>query len=138
LQEIRANRIVSRKRKPIKQATVAGYQAAVNWLNPIIGELPLSEIKNEVAKQLITKMRPVLSDKTTVNYFQVVRAVVASAVNPEGELVHPRNWNLQFIGLPVVDAGQQKKPTLTITQIEKVISRAKGRYHTLCCWLAPE
>src|SRR5258705_7884836 len=60
LEEIRAARIVSRKRKPIKRATVAGYQAAVNWLNPIIGELPLSEIKNEVAKQLIAKMRPAL------------------------------------------------------------------------------
>jgi hypothetical protein len=38
LDEMRAGRIVSRrKRVPIKPATLAGYQAAVNWLNEMIG-----------------------------------------------------------------------------------------------------
>src|SRR5438105_11816129 len=46
LDEMRAGRIVSRrKRKPIKPATLAGYEAAVNWLNQIIGETPLVDIK---------------------------------------------------------------------------------------------
>jgi len=46
---MRAGRIVSRKkREPIKPATLAGYQAAVNWLNETIGDTPLADIKNEV------------------------------------------------------------------------------------------
>jgi hypothetical protein len=54
LNEMRAGRIVSRtKRKPIKPATLAGYQAAVNWLNESIGGTPLADTKNEVAKQLV-------------------------------------------------------------------------------------
>jgi integrase len=108
----------------------------VNWLNPIIGELPLTEIKNEVAKQLVAKMRATLSDKTTVNYFQVVRAVVASAVSDEGEQIHPRNWNFQFIGLPIVDERNQQKPTLTVAQVEQIIALAKGRYKALFALLA--
>lgn len=53
LDEMRAGRIVSReKRKSVKPATLAGYQAAVNWLNATIGNKQLTDIKNEVAKQL--------------------------------------------------------------------------------------
>src|SRR5215472_7952044 len=38
LGEMRTGRIVSRrKRKPIKPATLAGYEAAANWLNETIG-----------------------------------------------------------------------------------------------------
>ena len=45
LDEMRAGRIVSRrKRKPIKPATLAGYEAAVNWLKKITGETPLADI----------------------------------------------------------------------------------------------
>ena len=76
-----------------------------------IGDTPLADIKNEVAKQFVLKMRTArLADKTIVNYFQVVRAVVESAVSSEGEQLYPRNWNFHFIGLPVVDEKKQCKP----------------------------
>jgi integrase len=136
LDEIRSGRIVSRKRARIKAATIAGYESAVNWLNPIIGNLPLAEIKNEAAKHLVSKMRSALSDKTTVNYFQVVRAVIASAVSEEGEPIHPRNWNYQFIGLPIVDEREQAKPTLTTHQVEQIIAGSRGRYKVLFALLA--
>jgi hypothetical protein len=127
--EMRAGRIVSRrKRAPIKPATLAGYQAAVNWLNETIGSTPLADIKNEVAKQLVIRMRAAeLADKTIVNYFQVVKAVVASAVSSEGEQLYPRNWNFHFIGLPVIDEKKQRKPSLTAYEVEQIVTRAKGR-----------
>ena len=68
--ESSAERSVSRS----KPATLAGYQAAVNWLNETIGNTALADIKNEVAKQLVIRMREAnLADKTIVNYFQVVK-----------------------------------------------------------------
>jgi integrase len=138
LDEMRAGRIVSRKkRKPIKPATLAGYQAAVNWLNESIGSTPLAGIKNEVAKQLVIRMRAAdLADKTIVNYFQVVRAVVASAVSGEGEQLYPRNWNFHFIGLPVIDEKKQRKPSFTTSEVEQILTRAKGRYKVLFALLA--
>ena len=138
LDEMRAGRIVSRKkRKPIKPATLAGYQAAVNWLNETIGDRTLADIKNEVAKQLIIKMKAAnLADKTIVNYFHVVMAVIASSVNSEGEQLYPRNWNFHFIGLPVIDEKKQCKPTSTATEVEEILVRAKGRYKVLFVLLA--
>jgi integrase len=138
LEEMRAGRIVSRKRRTrIKPATIAGYESAVNWLNKVLGDVRLAEIKNEAAKQLILKMRAAsIADKTMVSYFQVVRAVIASAVSNEGEQLHPRNWNFQFIGLPIVDERKQKKPSLTVAEVEQILGRAKGRYKVLFTLLA--
>jgi integrase len=138
LDEMQAGRIVSRKkRKQIKPATMAGYQAAVNWLNQRIGDTTLADIKNEVAKQLVIKMRAAnLADKTIVNYFQVVKAVVASAVSSEGEQLYPRNWNFHFIGLPVIDEKKQRKPAFTTNEVEQILARAKGRYKVLFALLA--
>jgi len=138
LDEMRAGRIVSRrKRVPIKPATLAGYQADVNWLNETVGNKALADIKNEVAKQLVIRMREAnLADKTVVNYFQVVKAVVASAVSSEGEQLYPRNWNFHFIGLPVIDEKKQRKPSLTALEVEQILGRAKGRYKVLFALLA--
>jgi hypothetical protein len=42
-----------------------------------------------------------LSPKTiTGNYVPVVKMVVASAVDKQGEQIYPRKWNHDFIDLP--------------------------------------
>jgi integrase len=130
--------IVSRKKRaPIKPATLAGYQAAVNWLNETIGDTALADLKNEVAKQLVIKMKAAnLADKTIVNYFHVVQAAVTSALSSEGEQLHPRNWNFHFIGLPVIDEKKQRKPSFTATEVEQILGKAKGRYKVLVALLA--
>ena len=97
----------------------------------------LADIKNEIAKQLVIKMKAAkLADKTVVNYFQVVKAVVASAMSSEGEQLYPRNWNFHFIGLPVVDEKKQRKPSLTTSEVEQILGRAKCRYKVLFALLA--
>jgi integrase len=140
LKEIRAGRILcKKKRTPMKPATVAGYESAVAWIDHIIGEKALADVKNEVGKELVAAMKtaaPPLADKTIVSYFQVVKAVLASAVNEEGEQQHSRNWNLQHIGLPIVNEKKQSKPTVTVGEVEQIISLAKGRYRVLFALLA--
>jgi integrase len=138
LQEIRAGRIVSRKRRSqIKPATITSYETAVNWLNERVGSLLLTDIRNEAAKQLVLKMRAAnLSEKTMQSYFQVLRAVLASAVSSEGEQLYPRNWNLHFIGLPVVDETKQNKPSFTVSELERILTSARGRYKMLFALLA--
>jgi hypothetical protein len=40
----------------------------------------------------------------------VVKMVVASAVDEQGEQIYPRKWNHEFIDLPVVEQGKQNTP----------------------------
>jgi integrase len=140
LKEIRAGRILSKKRRtPMKSATIAGYESAVAWLDGVIGDKPLADVKNDAVRGLVTAMKtakPPLADKTVVTYFQVVKAVVASAVNKEGEQLYARNWNLHYIGLPIVNERKQSKPAFTDREVEQIVSKAKGRYRMLFALLA--
>jgi integrase len=140
LKEIRAGRILSKKKRtPMKSATIAGYESAVAWLDGVIGDKPLADVKNDAVRGLVTAMKtakPPLADKTVVTYFQVVKAVVASAVNKEGEQLYARNWNLHYIGLPIVNERKQSKPGFTDREVEQIVSKAKGRYRMLFALLA--
>jgi integrase len=105
--------IQKRKRKPIATATLELWQRCLNnWLNPNIGDFPLVEINNATLKVLVAKMADGgLSPKTiSDNYVPVVKMVVASAVDEQGEEVHPRKWNNEFIDLPVVEREKQNTP----------------------------
>ena len=43
-----------------------------------------------------------LASKTIVNVVTVVKFVVTSAVDEEGDQIHPRVWNYEFMQLPLV------------------------------------
>ena len=62
-----------------------------------------------------------------MNYVQVVKLVVASAVNEEGEQVYPRKWNHDFIQLPVVRKDKQHRPTVTDADLKEILSNTKKR-----------
>jgi hypothetical protein len=56
-----------------------------NWLNPVIGELPLSCIKKTAAQQVIDKMvEGGLSAAAVNSYFAVVEMVL-SVTNDDGD-----------------------------------------------------
>jgi hypothetical protein len=72
----------------------------------------LADLKNEVAKQLVIKMKAAnLADKTIVNYFHVVQAAVTSALSSEGEQLHPRNWKLP-LHWPTSDRRKEAAQTI--------------------------
>jgi hypothetical protein len=71
--------------------------------------LLVSSINNPEVKQLVAKMVVAgLSAKSVNNYVQVVKMVVASAINENGEELYPRKWNHEFLDLPEVK--NQKQP----------------------------
>jgi integrase len=125
------NHVQTRKRSPITPATAAGFGSYLKrWLNPNLGSLPLSSVNNLVAKGLVTKMTDAgLSAKMVNNVVQVVKMVVASAVNENGEQVHPRTWNHEFIDLPEVK--DQRQPTFTTEAMKDITARADEREQML-------
>ena len=97
---------------------------------PNLGDLPVSSVNNLAARGLVTKMAEAgLSPKMVNNVVQVVKMVVASAVNENGERVHPRTWNHEFIDLPEVK--NQRQPTFTTAVMEAIAGGSKGREQML-------
>ncbi len=125
------NHIQHRKRRPIKPATLIGFRSYLkNWINPNIGDVPLSSVNNLVAKNLVTTMMDAgLSPKMCSNVIQVVKMVVASAVNENGEAIHSRTWNHEFMDLPEV--RNQRQPSHSSEALTAIVSASQGREQML-------
>jgi hypothetical protein len=61
----------------------------------------------------------------------VVKFVVASAVDEEGNQIHPRGWNYEFIQLRLVIKENQSCPTVTGAEISGLLNSLKERYAVL-------
>ena len=88
----------TRRRKPVKPATISGWRHSLDkWALPSLGDLLLADVGNAALKGLVEKMFSAgLSPQTIVTHSKVVKMVVASAVNSDGEQIHPRKWNSRF------------------------------------------
>lgn len=130
--------VSTRRRKPVKPATISGWQHSLGkWVLPNLGGLLLADIGNAALKGLVETMSCAgLSAQTIVTHSKVVKMVVASAVNSEGEQIHPRKWNHNFIGLPIVDPNKQHRPTVTETELGEILASTKERYAVLFALLA--
>lgn len=128
----------TRRRKPVKPATIEGWRHALDkWILPFIGSVLLSEVGNGTLRELVEKMSSAgLSPQTIISYSKVVRMVVASAVDENGDQIYPRQWNHDFIGIPILDQTKQRRPTVTAAQIEALIGNVKERYSVLFALLA--
>lgn len=127
---------VNRKRRPAKPATVANWQCCVDkWLNPNIGDLPLASINNGTVKTLVAKMHAAnLSPQTMTTYVNLVKLIVGSAIDDNGDQLFPRKWNNEFIDLPVIE--NQKQPTFTADVMSAIVEKANGQDQVLYALLA--
>jgi integrase len=131
------NHVQQRKRKPIAPATVESWQGCLDvWILPNLGDVLLSSVGNLALKGLVeTMVEAGLSPKTVNTYSQVVKSVVASAVNEEGEQLFPRKWNHEFVDMPVVDKSKQNTPHFTSEVIAGILKSSKGYKQMFCALL---
>ncbi len=116
---------VTRKRKPIKPATVRGWESYLdNHLNPLIGDMVLPHINNATLKMMGEKLSAAgLSPTTIHDVAKVMRWVKASAVDEDGEQLYPTKWNYEFADIPVI--GHQRTPMFSGEEITKIIAKAE-------------
>lgn len=129
----------TRSRKRMKETTVPTIQSALdNYVYPVIGTLPLSEVHNGSCKAIVDNMKEKgLSSATQNSYLNIVKSVVKSIIDPvTGEPVFNRKWSAEFMDLPQVE--HTKTPCLTTTQVETILARTRkgGWEHRLFLVLA--
>jgi integrase len=127
---------LSRKRNPVKPSTVAGWKGALNkWLLPHFKDAPLASVSNPALRSLVEKMyRSGLAAQSIVTYTTLVKLIVASALNDEGEPVYPRKWNSNFIDLPTITT--QRQPCFTSEQMSAILQNSEGSSKVLYGLLA--
>lgn len=113
----------NRDSDPVAPSTIATWGYALEkWINPNIGDLPLESVNNLAMRDLVAKMvKGGLSPKSVVNYSQIVKMVVASAMDEQGEELFPRKWNNKIIRMPKVNRKKQRTPTFTGETVTDVV-----------------
>ncbi len=132
--EIWLKSLANRKRNPLEQTTIDTRRYALDkWIYPFFEGKLLADVNNLAMKDLVEQISN-LAPATIRDYSNIVKAVVASAVNENGEQLFPRTWNEAFIDAPLVT--QQKQPSTDKKGMENILKEATGRYRVLYALLA--
>jgi hypothetical protein len=127
--------LANRKRNPVEQTTIDTRRYALDkWIYPTLGNVYLAEINNHTLKDLVERMAESLSPASIRDYSNIVKAVVASAIDENGEEKFPRKWNDHYIDAPIVK--QQRQPTSTCAGVSDILLFARGQYRMLYALLA--
>jgi integrase len=119
----------SRKLKPIKASVAHTWKCILkNHLNPLIGELSLSDVGNKTLRSVVAELSAKkLAPATIKNITLVVKLVVASVTDDDGNQIHLRQWNKKVIDAPEVDEKAQHTPSFTSDQVTSIVKTATGR-----------
>jgi len=86
----------------------------------------LQDVNNGTLKTLVTKMvNEGLSAKSVNTYAGLVKLVVASAIDANGEELYPRRWNHDFVEMPLIT--NQHRPTFTSDQVSGILTKTTGQ-----------
>jgi hypothetical protein len=118
---------VSRNRRPLRD-TVSIEGAMRKWIFPAIGDLPLALVDNLSVKPLVQKMcAGGLTPRTVNKYVEYIKQVVKSLKAPNGEPIHKRTWDAETMDLPIVEYGEQKRPSLKAKAVSDLIAASSGQ-----------
>lgn len=130
--------IQTRRRNPVRSATVRIYQSYLDaHILPFFSSWRLDEIDNGAVKGFISVLnKHDLSPSTINQVFNVVKAVIASAVDSDGNERYPRKWNHDFLDLPVVNKHDVDAPIVTPEQVNAAILSTSGQFQAMLVLLA--
>src|SRR3984893_9575659 len=148
LSEIASGRLKSRQKnkrgQKIRTNTLDAYRSAVAYLDEKIGDRTLAAFDNAEMRELVSTMEAETKEngeqrftpKTIVNYYLIAAAVFATAKDRKGKQLFPRQWDLNYLGLPAIDKKAQNTPTFEAAEVETILTAAKELFRVLYCLLA--
>ena len=115
----------TRRRKPISSASIATFAYHVKRLVPLVGaDTTLASINSGTLRDLVGKLiAEELGPKTIKEAIAVVKQVIASAVDSNGDPLFPKTFNAKYIDCPGIT--KQKQPCPDRSTVEKIIKQAR-------------
>jgi integrase len=133
--QTQAEKYMSDIAEDVRPATLHVYRSILDaQLLPAIGRVELEGIGNKTAKMLVLRLSAAgLSPATIRLAVTVMKQVLASATNEEGDILHPRQWNPKFIKAPKVSG--QKAPVMGLDGTQDALGRSDGQIRALVALL---
>lgn len=113
-------------------ATLATFTSRAKTVLSLAGNISLASFGNAAMKKFVQDCaRFNWSPSTLADHVLIVKLILASAVNEEGDCLHPRKWNRRFVNAPAVETSKQKRFVFTRDQIETLLREAKSEQERL-------
>jgi hypothetical protein len=112
--DIYIHQITNRKRSPVTKVTLAIYRCYFRkWIRPAIGKMNVSEVRNGQMKKLVGRLIDAgMGPSYIAGVTHVVKAIVSSAKDEEGNEIYPIKWNTEFIDAPPLKRKIKKQPEI--------------------------
>ena len=121
--------MANRKRNPLEQTTIDTRRYALDkWIFPFFGDRLLADVNNLAMRDFVDHISH-LAPSTIRDYSNIVKAVVASAINEKAEELFPRKWNEEFIDAPIIE--KQNQPSTTSQGMAEILRHAGGQFRVL-------
>jgi integrase len=118
--------ITNRKRAPARLATLKTFQNRLNSvILPRLGEMDLKDVENGVVRQFIADISQELAPSTVTATLSLLKAVIASAVDENGNRTYNRTWNSDFIDAPLVTKASLNAPIIPSRTLLEAIRKAQ-------------
>jgi integrase len=115
--------IANRKRAPARKATLKSFQNRLDSvILPRLGEMDLKDIENGVVRQFVADISLMLAPTTITATLSLLKAVIASAVDENGNRTYNRTWNADFIDAPLIRRTGLKAPLLPLPSLLEAIT----------------
>jgi integrase len=99
---------------------------------PAIGGVELADVNNKAVKMLISRLTEAQLSPATINLaVTLVKQIVKSATDEEGNQLHPRTWNSTFMKVPKIDPDAQATPITSSQTLTEAVSRTRGEVAAL-------
>jgi integrase len=119
----------------VRPATLHVYRSILDaQLIPAIGGMELEGIGNKTAKMLVGRLTEARLSPATIRLaVTVMKQILASATDDEGDPLYPRQWNSKFIKAPKVSG--QKAPVMALEGTSEAIAKADPQTRALIALL---
>lgn len=119
----------------VRPATLHVYRSMLDaQLLPALGAEELEGIGNKTAKMLVQRLTAAGKSPATIRLAVcLMKQVLASATNDEGDALFPRQWNAKFIKAPKVT--DQKAPVCALESAQRAVAGSEGQIRVLVALL---
>jgi integrase len=125
--------LTTRNWNPLALSTLNLWAGALkNWIYPVIGDLRISQVHNATVKPLVQALVEAGHTPWTIKtYVLVVKMVVASVTDDEGEPLYIRHWNPRLLDMPRIDKRLLNTPCFTPEIISGLVKWSHPRERML-------
>lgn len=131
------HQIERRKRGPARKATLLSFRNRLDSIIlPRLGQVDLKDIDNRTLRVFVADISPDLAPTTVTACLSLLKAVIASAVDANGNRTFNRTWNQDFIDAPLIRKQDLKAPIMGQKALSQAILASQGQNQGLYSLLA--